>query len=200
MREGLKRILNDCEEMRVTGEADRGETAIEMAKAGHLDLVILDLSLPGRGGIEALKELRRRWPRLPVLVLSMYPEDQYGLRALRAGASGYVMKERSPEEMIAAVRKIVAGGTHVSPELAERLALHVADVHRGRAHEKLSDREDQVLRLLVKGMAVKDIAKALGLNVKTVSEYKRRILSKLRLRTLAEVMQYAFANNLVPKT
>jgi two-component system, NarL family, invasion response regulator UvrY len=196
VRAGLRRILEGAGDMSVKGEASRGEEAVEMIEQKRYDVVVLDLDMPGRGGMDALKEMRRRQPELAVLILSMYPEDQYGPRALRVGASGYVMKERPPEEMVLAVRKVAGGGTHISPALAERLASDLSRGGSGRAHEKLSDREDQILRLLVNGLQVKDIAQRLSLGDKTVSEYKRRILRKLKLKNLAGIIRYALDNKL----
>mgnify|MGYP006289148591 CR=1 FL=1 len=197
MREGLKRILNECDDLRVVDEACSGEEAIEKVNAGSFDLVMLDISMPGRGGMDALKEMRRIRPELPVLVLSMYPDDQYALRAFRAGAAGYVMKERSPDELVDAIHKVSSGGTHVTPSLAEKLAAHLAAGLPERPHEKLSDREDQVMRMLATGRSLKEIATELDLSVKTVSTYKRRIFQKTKLRNAAELIRYTIDNDLI---
>lgn len=196
MREGLKRILFEHPAFKQIDEASSGEEAVDMVARNSYDLLMLDVSMPGRGGMDALKEIHRTQPELPVLVLSMYPDDQYALRAFRAGASGYVMKERPPVDLIAAIEKVLSGGTHVTPSLAERLAIHMAHGGTEAAHEKLSDREDQVMRKLAVGCSLKDIAEELDLSVKTVSTYKRRVFQKLKLTNAAELIRYALDNDL----
>jgi DNA-binding NarL/FixJ family response regulator len=159
-------------------------------------VVILDVTMPGRSGVDVLADLKRVRPNLPVLVLSMHPEDQYGKRVLKAGASGYMNKDSAPEELIRAVRKVVAGGRYVSPALAEVLAL---DLSRGAdqpLHARLSDRELEVLRLMASGKTVSQIAKLLHLSVTTVSTYRARILEKMSMTTTAELMNYALRNRL----
>jgi DNA-binding NarL/FixJ family response regulator len=160
-------------------------------------LVILDISMPGRSGVEVLGDLKRLRPKLPVLVLSMYPEDQYGRRLLRAGASGYLNKDSAPEELIKAIRKILAGGLYVSPALAERLALELNEGGERPLHETLSDREFEVLRMIGLGRTITQIAELLHLSVTTVSTYRARILRKMNMTTSAELMHYALVNHLV---
>lgn len=196
VRQGLKQILDGAVEDAVFGEAGSGEEAVRMVEAADWDAVILDISLPGRSGLEALKELRRARPRLPVLMLSMYPEEQFAVRALRAGAAGYVAKRTSAADLVAAVRSVLAGRKHVSPSLAERLAGEIS-LTPGRApHELLSDREFQVFRLLASGKTVTASAEELALSVATVSTYRARILEKMGMRENHDLVQYAIVNRL----
>jgi DNA-binding NarL/FixJ family response regulator len=153
--------------------------------------------MPGRSGLEVLKELRQELPRVRILVLSMHPEDQYAVRALRAGAAGYLTKESAPDELVKAIRRIVAGGRYVSASLAEHLALGLSDDAERSPHERLSDREYQVLCLLASGKSVSDVAEELALSVKTVSTYRARILEKMNLKNNAELTRYAIENHLV---
>jgi two-component system, NarL family, invasion response regulator UvrY len=162
------------------------------------DLVILDITMPGRSGVEILGELKRQQPKHPVLVLSMHPEDQYGKRMLRAGASGFMSKDVAPDELINAIRKVVAGGRYVSPTLAEKLAMDLNTRDTGRPpHEVLSEREFEVLRMIASGKAVGDIAEEIHLSVATVSTYRARILLKMNMNTTAELIRYAIENRLV---
>jgi len=196
VRQGLKQILEDAIADALFGEATGGEEALRMAGAAEWDTVILDISLPGRSGLEVLKELRRAKPRLPVLVLSMYPEEQFGIRVLRAGAAGYLAKKTSAADLVTAVRSVLAGRRYVSPSLAERLAGEIG-LAPGRApHELLSDREFQVFRLLASGKTVTGSAEALGLSVATVSTYRTRILEKMGLSENYDLVQYAIINRL----
>jgi two-component system, NarL family, invasion response regulator UvrY len=197
VREGLRRILDQSDGIKVSGTAGTGEEAIALVAANDFDVVLMDITMPGKGGMEALKELRRVKPDLPVLVLSMHPEDQYAMRALRAGASGYVMKERTPEELVTAIRKVSGGGTYVSPSFAENLAQQVTGGVADPPHEKLSDREYQVLRMLAAGQSMKGVARELEVCVKTVSTYKRRMQEKLKAGNLAQLVRYAIDNKLV---
>jgi len=196
VRQGLKQILEGALAGAVFGEAVNGEEAARMVEEADWDAVILDLSLPGKSGLEALKELRRVRPRLPVLVLSMYPEEQFAVRVLRAGAAGYLPKKTTAADLVAAVRSVVAGRRYVSPSLAERLAGEIG-LAPGRApHELLSDREFQVLRLLASGKTVTASADELGLSVATVSTYRTRILEKMGMRENYDLVQYALVNRL----
>jgi DNA-binding NarL/FixJ family response regulator len=156
---------------------------------------VLDIGLPGRGGLEVLKEIKHEWPRLPVLILSMHPEAQYAVRAIRAGAAGYLTKEAAPEKLLEAIRRITAGGRFIGPDLADRLAIEVAA--EGPAHASLSDREFEVLRLIGSGLAVGEIAERLSLSVNTVSTYRARVLEKMRMKNNAELMHYVVANRLL---
>jgi two-component system, NarL family, invasion response regulator UvrY len=197
VRQGLRQILQETSDMQVTGEAATGPEALERARGDSYDVVVLDITLPGRSGFEVLKELRVERPELPVLVLSMHAEEQFAVRLLKAGAAGYLNKETAPEELIKAIRKVVAGGRYVSPTLAEKLAFEIDAGSDKSAHETLSDREFQVMRMLASGKTVKEIAAELSLSVKTISTYRARILAKMNLHTNAELIHYAITNQLV---
>jgi two-component system invasion response regulator UvrY len=159
--------------------------------------VILDITMPGRSGLDVLKDLKREQPKLPVLVLSMHPEQQYGKRVLKAGASGYINKESAPEELIKAIRKVIAGGRYVSPALAERLAFDLSEETEQPVHERLSDRELEVLKMVALGKTISQIAEELHLSVTTVSTYRARMLEKMGMTTNAELMRYALRNRLI---
>ena len=196
VREGLRHILEECGGIRVSGEAATGEEAVERLKSIPCNLVIMDISMPGRGGLDAIKAIHAIEPGTPVLVLSMHPEEQYALRALRAGASGYIMKEKPTADLIAAVRKVASGGTYVTTSLAEALANSVGPGGTSGLHEALSNREDQVLRLIAAGKSLKVIALEFRLSVKTISTYRRRLLRKMKMKTTAEIVRYAVENHL----
>jgi two-component system, NarL family, invasion response regulator UvrY len=196
-RRGLKETLGEAFPRVTFGEAKSALETLEHARLHDWDIVILDISMPGKSGLDILNDLKRLRPRLPILLLSMHPEEQYARRALKAGASGYLTKESVPEELKLAVRKIVAGGRYVSATLAEKLA---SDLGKGvdvPVHELLSDREFQVLRMIASGMTVKQIGEEIGLSVKTVSTYRARILEKVGLRTTGELIRYALQAQLV---
>jgi two-component system invasion response regulator UvrY len=197
LRRGLKEILMRELDAVTWGEAENGEQVIEQIQSRDWDLLILDITMPGRGGLDVLKNLKALRPRLPVLVLSMHPEDQYGKRVLKAGASGYMNKESAPEELMKAVRKLLEGGRYVSPALAETLASDLSQDTGRPAHETLSDREFEVLRKIASGKTVGQIAEQLHLSVTTVSTYRARILEKMNMSTTAELMHYALRNHLV---
>jgi two-component system invasion response regulator UvrY len=197
LRRGLKEILMRELQGAVCGEAENGQQVLALVQTQNWDLVILDVTMPGRSGIEVLGDLKRMRPKLPVLVLSMHPEDQYAKRMLKAGASGYMNKEVAPDELIKAIRKILAGGRYVSSALAEKLALDLTEDAGRLAHETLSDREFEVLRMIASGKTVGKIAEELHLSVTTVSTYRARILEKLNMTTTAELMRYGFRNHLV---
>jgi two-component system invasion response regulator UvrY len=197
LRRGLVEILRREFKDAVCGEAENAVEILAQVRDHVWDLVILDVTLPGRSGIDVLADLKRERPKLPVLVLSMHPEDQYGKRVLKAGASGYLNKESAPEELIKAVRKVLAGGRYVSPALAEVLALDLGRVSDQPLYERLSDREFEVVRLLGSGKTISQLAQVLHLSVSTVSTYRARILEKLSLATTAELMNYALRNHLV---
>ncbi|OGG46695.1 MAG: DNA-binding response regulator [Candidatus Handelsmanbacteria bacterium RIFCSPLOWO2_12_FULL_64_10] len=196
VREGLKRILAETPDLVVAGEAGDGQEALDRVRAEAWDMVLLDISLPGMSGLDALKQLKRERPRLPVLVLSIYPEDQYAVRVLKAGASGYLTKDSAPDQLIAAIRKISLGRKFVSPYLAEKLAVDLATDTERPLHERLSDREYQVLCLIASGKTVKEIAAGLSLSVKTVSTYRIRILKKMNVKSNAELIHYALQRGL----
>jgi len=196
VREGLKRILSETPDLVVGGEAGSGQEALDRVRAEAWDVVLLDISLPGMSGLDVLKQLQRERPGLPVLVLSIYPEDQYAVRVLKAGASGYLTKDSAPDRLIAAIRKISLGRKFVSPYLAEKLAVDLTTGADKSPHERLSDREYQVLRLIASGKTTKEIATELSLSVKTVSTYRARILKKMGVRSNAELMHYALRRGL----
>jgi DNA-binding NarL/FixJ family response regulator len=196
VREGLRRLLGAASDIEVAGEAATGDAALEQLAAARVDVLLLDISMPGKNFLDLLREVRARHPRTRVLVLSGHAEDEYAVRALRAGASGYVAKERSPQDLLQAIRKVQGGGRYVSPTLAERLAAGLTDDADAVPHEALSDREYQVLQLLGAGLSVKEIGGRLVLSAKTVSTYRQRILEKLGLKTTADLIRYAVQRNL----
>ncbi len=200
VQRGLRQIVAGEPDMVVAGEARTGPEGLALAQAQPWDVVVLDLSMPGRGGLEILKELKQARPRVPVLILSMYPEEQYAIRALRLGAAGYLTKESAPEELIGAIRKVIRGGRYVSAALAETLAGRMVTGDRAGEqplHESLSDREYLVLRLIGAGKTVTEISRELALSAKTISTYRARILQKMGMRTNAELTHYAISNRLV---
>ncbi len=198
VRAGLRQILEDEFPGASFGEAGSAAAARALVVGEPWDLVLLDISMPGRSGLEALGDLRQTRPRLPVLVLSMHPEAEFALRALKAGASGYLTKQSAAEELIGAVRKALAGGRYITAALAEKLAADIAgDFGPSLPHESLSDRELQTLQLLAAGKAVKEIAAELSLSAKTVSTYRARVLEKLGLRSTVELARYALRHGLV---
>ena len=197
LRRGLIEILMRELKDAVCGEAENAQEALAQVQSHDWDLMILDVTMPGRSGVDVLADLKRVRPKLPVLVLSMHPEDQYGKRVLKAGASGYMNKDTAPEELIKAIRRVLAGGRYVSPALAEVLA---SDLGRGAnqpLHESLSNRELEVLRLIGSGKTISQIGELLHLSVTTVSTYRARILEKMSMTTTAELMNYALRNQLV---
>jgi DNA-binding NarL/FixJ family response regulator len=197
VRRGVRDILTDALGKVTFGEASKPSEALERLQDQEWDVVVLDISLPGRGGLDALREIKRLRPSLPVLVLSMHAEDHYALRALRAGAAGYVNKESAAEDLSGAVRKVLAGGTHVSVRVAETLAKSLRSDNSRAPHERLSDRELEVLRCLAAGKTVKQIGVDLALSEKTVSTYRTRLLEKMQMHTNAELIQYALREGLV---
>lgn len=197
VRRGLKEILERELDSSVCDEAANAEQAIAKIRAEDWDLVILDIKMSGRGGLDVLSDIRQERRELPVLVFSVHPEDQYARRVLKAGARGYMTKETPPEELIKAIRRILSGGRYVSPALAERLALDLSEDTGRQVHEALSDREFQVLRMIASGKTVSQIAEELHLSGATVSTYRGRILEKMRLTNTAELIRYALSNHLV---
>jgi DNA-binding NarL/FixJ family response regulator len=197
VRQGLKQILLEEFTRAEFGEATNAQEAIDRVWKENWDVVVLDITMPGRSGLEVLKEIKKCRPKLPVLVLSMHPEDQFAVRILKIGASGYMTKESAPNELVGAVRKVMAGGRYVSSSLAEKMASYLAvDVHTP-PHERLSDREFLVLRLIASGKTPTAIAKELVLSVKTISTYRMRILEKMNMSNNAELTHYAIQNQLV---
>ena len=196
VRQGLRQILSDTADLTVAGEAENGVQAVQMVRAGEWDVVLMDVSMPDRNGIDALKLIKKEFPRLPVLILSMYPEEQYAIRALKAGAAGYLTKQSAPELLVTAIRQVASGKKYVSPSLAEELANAIGDDSERPPHEKLSDREYQTLCMIASGKTPTEIAEALNLSVKTVSVYRARLLEKMHLRNNAELTHYGLKHGL----
>lgn len=197
VREGLKQILADTDDLVVSGEAANGHEVLEHVRRENWDMVLLDLAMPGKDGLETLKELKKEKPKLPVLVLSIYPEEQYAVRSLKAGASGYLTKESAPEELIAAIRKVSQGGKYISSSLAEKLASHLEVDADKPVQEMLSDREYQVMLMIASGKTVKEIADEMFLSVKTVSTYRVRALHKMGMKNNSEFTYYAIKYGLI---
>ncbi len=197
VRTGLKQIIEQDPHLKVTGEASSGFELLEKIREGNYDVVLLDISMPGKDGLETLKELKKFNPKLPVLIFTVYPEDQYAVRLLKAGASGYLNKECEPEELIEAIHRVAQGRKYVSPNLAEILATLLEESHSAPLHEQLSDREYQVMCMIASGKTIQEIAKELDLSPNTVSTYRIRILEKMKMKTNAEITHYAIKNGLV---
>jgi len=197
VRRGLREILGAETRIAEVIEAAHPQQVLDLARTSGCDVVVLDLGLPGRGGLEVLKDLRRDHPKLPVLILSMQPEEQYAVRALRAGAAGYLTKDSAPAKLLEAIDKATTGGRYVSAAVAEQLAAGLTSDVTKPPQELLSDREYQVLRLIASGRTVGDIAEQLSLSVKTISSYRARILEKMGMSNNAELMLYAITNKLV---
>jgi two-component system, NarL family, invasion response regulator UvrY len=197
VREGLKRIIAENPGMAVTAEAADGMEAMRVIQSEPCDVVLLDITMPNRNGLDVLKQIRTDSPRLPVLILSMHAEDQYAVRVLRAGAAGYLTKESAPAKLVQAIRKVVRGGKYVSTSLAEKLVFDLNADSTKAPHEILSDREYQVLCMIASGKTVTMIAVELGLSVKTISTYRVRILEKLNMKNNAELTRYAIKEGLV---
>jgi len=191
VRQGLKQIVEASGEMRVVAEAANGADALSKIREIVCDVVLLDIAMSGMSGIDALKQLHKEKPKLPVLILSSYPEDQYAVRLIRIGAAGYLTKESAPALIIEAVRHVVSGKKYITPAVAEMLANELGAHNESPPHETLSDREYQIFLLLASAKTVSEIAVALALSVKTISTYRSRILEKLHLRNNAELMHYA---------
>lgn len=196
VRAGLRQILAEAPDITVVGEAADGSAVVEQAAGTRPDVVLLDVTMPGTGFITLVRNLRRHHPHMALLVLSVHPEDQYAVRAFRAGASGYLSKERSPELLLAAIRKVAAGGRYVPDSVVDRLVTRLDRESAGELHESLSDREYEVLCLLGGGRTVSDVAAELQLSPKTVSTFRTRILRKMRLRSNAELIRYTLEHEL----
>lgn len=197
VREGVKHILSEMSGIVVSDEASNGKEALEKIGKKDFDLILLDIAMPGRDGLEILKDIKVQKPKLPVLILSMFPEDQYALRALKSGASGYLTKDSIPDELVKAVRKILKGGKYVSSSFSEKLLFSWDSDSERPIHETLSDREYQVMRMIASGKTLKEISDELSLSVKTVSTYRSRILDKMGMKNNAELTHYAIKNRLV---
>jgi DNA-binding NarL/FixJ family response regulator len=197
VREGLKQILADTKDIVVAGHADNGTDAIKLLRNGPCDVLLLDISMPDRSGIEVLKQIKKEMPKLPVLMLSMHREDQYAVRSLKAGAAGYMNKQSAPDQLVGAIRQVASGRKYISADLAQELANQLDDDRNVPPHETLSDREYQTLIMIASGKTVGDIASDLSLSVKTISMYRSRLLQKMKLRHNAELTHYAIKNHLV---
>ena len=197
VREGLKQILAEPADMVVAGEATNGQEVLELVREKDFDLVLLDLAMPEKDGLDTLKELKLEKPNLPVLVLSIYPEEQYAVRVLKAGASGYLTKESAPDDLIAAIRKVSQKGKYVSQSLGEKLASYLTADPDQPAHELLSDREYRVMLMIASGKTVTEIAEAIFLSVKTISTYRVRALRKMGMKNNAEFAYYAIKHGLL---
>lgn len=197
VRQGLKQTVAEEPDMVVAGEAQNAQETLKLVREQEWDVVVLDITMPGRNGLDLLIELKRERPHLPVLILSMHSEEQFAVRALKARASGYITKQSVPKELIQAIRKVYRGGKYVSPSLAESLAFELGDSDGKSAHEKLSDREYQILRMIATGRTPKEIAAELNLSEKTVGTYRGRVLEKMNMKRNAELIRYAVENRLV---
>lgn len=197
VRRGLRQILDETKDILVGAEADGAGEVMRLVREQRFNVVILDISLPGASGLELLVDIHKERPDLPVLVLTIHSEEQYAVRAIKAGAAGFLTKESAPERLIDAVRKVASGGRYVSPQLAERLASALAADGKGAPHERLSDREFEILKMLASGKTVSQIAQELSLSVKTISTHRTRILRKMGMKTNAELTSYAVRTRLV---
>lgn len=197
VRKGLQQILAEEPDIAAAVEAENATQMLRMVGEGQWDIVVLDITLPDRSGLEALKDLKAMRPDLPVLILSMHPEDQYALRVLKAGAAGYMNKDSASEELASAVKKVVGGGRYVSPSMAEKLAALVGEDYAHLPHESLSDREYQVMCMLASGRRLKEVAEELCISSKTVSTYRARVLEKMGMSSNAELTYYAVKNGLI---
>jgi DNA-binding NarL/FixJ family response regulator len=197
VREGLKQLLLAASDLEVAGEARDGNEVLERVRGSDFDVLLLDMSMPGRSGMELIRHVKSEKPKLRVLVLSMHAEHQYAVRAIKAGASGYLTKDSASRELVFAIRKVAGGGAFISAEVAEALALGAMPQAEGPPHASLSDREYQVFRLLVSGKSVSDIGTELNLSAKTVSTHKARLMEKMALNNQAELIRYAIKHRLV---
>lgn len=197
VREGLKQILAAAGDLSVVGEARDGQEVLQQVRANDFDVLLLDMSMPGKSGTELIKQVKDEKPKLRVLVLSMHQEHQYAVRAVKAGASGYLTKDSASTQLVTAIRKVALGGAFISAEVAEALALSAMPQGEGPPHTTLSDREYQVFRMLASGTSVSEIAARLNLSVKTVSTHKSRLLEKLGARNQTELVHYALKHRLV---
>ncbi len=197
VRRGISQILSDNDDMEVVGEAANAGDMMQVLRSVGCDVLVLDISMPGKNGLDALKSVRKEWPRLQVLMLSMYPEDQFAMRAFRAGAAGYLTKHSPPEKVVEAVRRLASGKKYITPEIAESMA-EILDVNPDLSpHELLSDREFQTMQLIAGGKTLTEIAEVLCISPKTVSVYRARLLEKMKLKNNSELTHYALKSGLV---
>ena len=199
VREGLKQILGAQADFQVVAEASDGHEALKRVRELEFDVLLLDMSMPGKSGVELIKQVKAEKPKLRILILTMHEEHQYAVRAIRAGASGYLTKEGASAQLVTAIRKVASGGAYISAEVAEQLALNAMPDATAAPHERLSDREFQVFRMIAEGKSVSEIADRLNLSVKTVSTHKANVLAKMGLSTQGELIRYALENDLVEK-
>jgi two-component system, NarL family, invasion response regulator UvrY len=197
VRQGLKQIVAEVPDMLVTGEASDASGVLALVRQQESDVLVLDITMPGRSGVEVLKELKQECPKLPVLILSMHTEDQYAVRVIKAGAAGYLTKRSAPKELIGAIRKVFGGGKYISQTLAEKLASTLSPDPTKALHENLSDREYQVMCMIAEGKRLIEIAGELSLSEKTISTYRARILEKMRMSKNSELIRYAMQQKLV---
>ena len=197
VREGLKQIVAEEKDMLVCGEAENASDLMELLNKEQWSIVVLDINMPGKSGLEALKDIKQIYPNLPVLILSMFSEDQYGLRAIKAGASGYLKKVSAPTELVVAIRKIVSGRKYINPSLAEKLAENLGNDKNNYLHEKLSDREYQIMCNIALGKSAEEIAEELSLSINTIYTYRNRIFEKMSMKSNVELTQYAVQNKLI---
>jgi two-component system invasion response regulator UvrY len=197
VREGLKQIVAETIDMVVADEASTGHEVLDKVRNNEYDVVVLDISMPGSDGIDVLKQIKKKRPAMPILVLTMHPEEQYAIRVLKAGANGYMTKESAPDELVQAIGRVSKGKKYISPSLAEKLAVELEDDREKPLHESLSDREFQVMRLIASGKRAKEIAEELCLSIKTISTYRFRIMEKMRMKHNAELTHYAIKHGLV---
>ncbi|MCK9285280.1 MAG: response regulator transcription factor [Rhodocyclaceae bacterium] len=196
MRDGLKQILAETEDLKVTGEASNGNELLTRLNSVECNILVLDISMPGKNGIELIKLVHRDHPHLPILILSMHQEDQYALRAFKAGAAGYITKESDADLLVAAIRKVAAGGIQISPHVSELMTRQFGTASAALPHTLLSNREYQVFEMLVSGRSPSEIGENLSLSVKTVSTHKARIMQKMDMATVADLVRYAIAHEL----
>ena len=196
VREGLRRIIDDTSEINVVNEASTGQEALDLIWENKYDLVLMDISMPGKNGLQTLKEIKKYDAKLPILMLSMHAEEQYAMRAIKAGASGYITKESTSDQLVSAIRKIYAGRKHISQRVAELLVTDIYHDEDKGLHEYLSDREFEIFKLIVRGDSAKIIAVNLSISDKTVSTYRSRILKKMNMKSTADLVHYAIENNI----
>jgi DNA-binding NarL/FixJ family response regulator len=197
VREGLKQILVDIPDMEVVGEASSGDEALKFIRGEGWNVMLLDIAMPGKNILELIKLAKQQSPNLPILILSMYPEDQYAIRMLRAGADGYLTKESAPDQLVAAIRKVATGGKYISPAMTEKLIAELNPIQKIPLHATLTDREFQVFTGICSGESMTDLARQMTLSIKTISTYRTRLMKKMNMSKNSEIIYYAFKNNLL---
>ncbi|WP_333874987.1 response regulator transcription factor [Methylobacter sp.] len=197
VREGLKQILSDVPDMEIFGEASSGDEVLKFIRDEGWNIMLLDIAMPGKNVLELIKLAKHQSPQLPILILSMYPEDQYAIRMLRAGADGYLTKESAPEQLVSVIRKVAKGGKYISPTMTEKLIAELNPNQEKLLHTTLTDREFQVFRGICEGISITDLARHMALSVKTISTYRSRLMTKMNMSNNAEIIHYAIKNNLL---